>query len=410
MNQEIELRKFPYPYKAALTLCSDLDSTPSLPIYLEMMDYLNGGSETRFGRGLNLEIGNSFWFFNGTPSRQLSYFRNSGPVETDFAPHCRELWQSGHIDVLHTYGDFDEGGFTRQHAETALNVLQKYNVKLRTWVNHGSKQNRQNLGYFETFDGARRETHFYHADLLQSIPIRYAWMGRITHVIGQDARSTRNIRIARMAERGIFLTKHRRFKEHLYDPGNRLLIDCQLQDGWTLWEFPRWIHLRRKSQHWDSSDLSRQLHPKYVHALLKNEGFLILYTHLCEGLTPGNPLPGGVKQNLEHIAELYHSGELLVSTTTRLLRYAEIHHHITFQMESPQNGETLSLPSHLTLLGKQHPITGTDLQGLTFYCRHPERTGIRFQGRTVPSVTNPPDHTGRPSVSVPWIPLEYPMK
>ena len=160
----------------------------------------------------------------------------------------------------------------------------------------------------------------------------------------------------------------------------------------------------------NSHDLARQLHPKYIRALLKNQGFLIVYTHLCEGLTSGSPLPPRIRQNLEHIARLYHSGELLVATTSRLLRYAEIHHNLTFESEQKKETETVILPSQLNILGEPHSITESDLQGLTFYCRNPHRMRIRFQGKMISTVTNPPDHSGQPSVSVPWIPLEYPGK
>lgn len=56
-GQKVELRKFPYPYRAAFAICNDLDNTPSLNIYLTIMDYLNGNFETPFGKGLALKWG-----------------------------------------------------------------------------------------------------------------------------------------------------------------------------------------------------------------------------------------------------------------------------------------------------------------------------------------------------------------
>ena len=38
------------------------------------MDFLNSEKQTIYGPGLGLEVGNSFWFFNGSKSAQLSYF------------------------------------------------------------------------------------------------------------------------------------------------------------------------------------------------------------------------------------------------------------------------------------------------------------------------------------------------
>jgi len=119
-----------------------------------MMDYLNGNSDTPWGKGLGLEIGNSFWFFNKTSSFQMSYFRNSTREETPFASVCRDFWISGHVDVMHTYGDFDEGGFSRKYAELALEELYAHGASILVWVNHGNENNTQNVGLFEYHHGS----------------------------------------------------------------------------------------------------------------------------------------------------------------------------------------------------------------------------------------------------------------
>jgi hypothetical protein len=409
MNGRIELRKFPYPFRAALAICSDVDNTSSVQVYMDIMDFLNGKQQTCYGPGLNLEVGNSFWFFNGTLSTQLSYFQGTDhKKETDFAPHCRALWQSGHLDALHTYGNFDTGGFSRKHGETALKIMQKYKAPIWTWVNHGSIENRQNLGSLEHFSGADRNTPYYHSDLLQYSTIRYAWMGRITHVIGQEAGKTLNIRTGKALQNAIFHTRHRRHKKQFHDSHNRLLIDIELRDGWHVWEFPRWINFGLSPRHQNSSDLAGQLHSKYIRTLERNEGFLIVYTHLCEGLRFGAPLPGALKTRLEYMAQRFHAGKLLVATTSRLLRYAEIHGHITFHTRQRGRETIVELPSTLNIPGQQHTIVRSDLQGLTFYCPYPDTVSVLFQGKTVPVQINPPDFTGRPSLSIPWIPLEYP--
>ena len=38
---EIGLRKFPYPYKAALSICSDIDGTSTVEEFLEIQEFLN---------------------------------------------------------------------------------------------------------------------------------------------------------------------------------------------------------------------------------------------------------------------------------------------------------------------------------------------------------------------------------
>ena len=53
-SDAVKLRKFPYPYKAALTICSDLDYTFTMERFLEMH---------RHFESLGLEMGDTFWMY-----------------------------------------------------------------------------------------------------------------------------------------------------------------------------------------------------------------------------------------------------------------------------------------------------------------------------------------------------------
>lgn len=407
-GQKVELRKFPYPYRAALAISNDLDNTPSLNIYLAIMDYLNGNFETPFGKGLALEAGNSMWFFNMTSSPQLSYFKGDGMSETDFAPHCRDFLASGHIDTLHTYGDYDEGGFSKRHAEISLDELIKQNAKIKVWVNHGSSMNTQNLGFSESCNGAKPDKDEYHNDLLNRYGVRYAWMGRMTHILGQDARQTLNVKAKNVLQRLIFDTRHKHHKDVLYDARNRLLIETELQDGNKIWDFQRWVNAWGREQKMDINDLASQLKPANIKRLLKNEGFLIVYTHVCEGLHTERSFPKELKKNLENISKLSQEGCLLVTTTSRLLQYAEVSRLVTYETTLIDALTCLTITPFLIALGKKMELSEAELQGLTFYCEHPEMLRILFRGKEVDTRKNLPDHSGRRSISIPWVPLEYP--
>ena len=63
VHGQVGLRKFPYPYKAALAICSDIDNTETLEEFLEIQKFLNTNTMTSLGRGLGLEIGNSFLMY-----------------------------------------------------------------------------------------------------------------------------------------------------------------------------------------------------------------------------------------------------------------------------------------------------------------------------------------------------------
>jgi len=408
--QSITLRKFPYPYRAALAVCSDVDNTPSQEMYLAVMDYLNGNYDTPFGKGLELEFGNSFWFFNLTSSPQLSYFEGDSDKETGFAPHCRELLTSGHIDVLHTYGNFDEGGFSRRHADISLNELNKQNANIKVWVNHGSSKNIQNIGFLESFNGAKPDKEGYHNDLLSAYGVRFAWMGRMTHIIGQDARPTKNVKIKNILQKLLFETKYRHLKNILYDAENRLLIETELQDGNKIWDFQRWVNAWGRENTLDINDLSSQLKPSNIKTLIKNEGSLIVYTHICEGLHNEKSFPEKLKRNLENISMLSNEDYLLVTTTSRLLQYTETSSLLTFKTTYDNGLTYLEISPFINSPGKKIQLSETSLQGLTFYCKHPEKIGILFKGKNIKIKKNPPDNTGQCSISIPWIPLEYPRK
>jgi hypothetical protein len=50
-----------------------------------------------------------------------------------------------------------------------------------------------------------------------------------------------------------------------------------------------------------------------------------------------------------------------------------------------------------------------ELAGLTLYVPDRARVRLNVNGRDVPTLDhNGPDGTGRPSVSIPWLPLEFP--
>src|SRR5205085_2853215 len=173
----VSLRPFPYPYRAALAICSDLDETADRNVYWEIMRFLNTTQHTTMGRGAGLEIGNSI-YFDMRPD-QFAYWNTD---DTGRAM-ARAMIRSGHIDCLHSYGDL---ATTRAHAGRALDELAKHDCRLRVWVDHAIAPS--NFGP-DIMQGHGDEPGHpaYHADLTTQYGIRYVWRGRVTSVLGQDA-------------------------------------------------------------------------------------------------------------------------------------------------------------------------------------------------------------------------------
>jgi len=407
--KQVNIRKFPYPYQAMFSLANDIDNTSSLQIFLEMMKLLNTSADTKLGKGFGLEIGSSFWFYNATPSSQLSYFKCISNTETSFAPYCRQLWQSGHIDSLHTYGNFDESGFERKYAELSLNVLQKYQIQIPTWVNHGNENNSQNLGLYNFQYGAIPDRITYHFDLAKSYGIRYVWSGKMTHVLGQNSKSTLNVRFKKILQILLAYTKYRQLSLKPFDLKNSLLDEIKLQDGNSVWDFQRFINNWGREQILDINDLTQQIKPININRLISNQGFLVIYTHMCEGLNSLTQFPGELYTALNHISQKFQQKKLLVATTSRLLQYSEIINNLEYNSYTENNFDIINIESYIKTLGEKFKITESFLQGVTFYCQHPGKTKVIFQKKELEIVQNPKDQTGIPSVSIPWKQLEYPI-
>ena len=57
--RQVALRKYPYPFKAALAISNDADGM-SWAAFKDWRDFVNGSGETEYGTGLGLEVGDSF--------------------------------------------------------------------------------------------------------------------------------------------------------------------------------------------------------------------------------------------------------------------------------------------------------------------------------------------------------------
>lgn len=402
----ISLRKFPYPFKAAFSICCDCDDIASLDTFLVVMDYFNCNTITELGKGLGLEVGNSFWFFNESTSNQLSYFKSFSKVETSFAPICRELCKSGHLDIMHTFGNFDNNSFSRKFAEIAINELIKHDLKIQTWVNHGG--NSQNVGYLNNCLGSIPGTSEYHIDLCREYGLRYFCTMFLTHIIGQDALPTFNVQFMNILQKILMKTKYRRFKFPIFDLKNRLMVKTILQDGNNIWDFQRFINSWGGKKEHNLYDLCFQIKSQNINRLLKNEGFLILYTHIFDGLSSIEEFPLLVKKNMQYIAYLNKCGKLLVCTTTRLLKYNEIIKNLQYKIIKQKDEIKILINETINTLNEKYHIYPSDLNGLTFYCDYPEKVSIFLGNRIQHTQINTKDRLGKRSVSIPWLPLEYP--
>ncbi len=409
IGDSVTLRPIPYPYKAMLAICSDLDETPDRKVYWEIMKFLNTTKETSMGPGVGLEVGNSIYF--DMPHDQFAYW-NTDDTGREMA---RALIHSGHIDCLHSYGDL---ATKREHAARALDELDKYDCRLKVWIDHGTAAT--NFGA-DIMAGHGDEVGHpaYHADLTIGYGIKYVWRGRVTSVLGQDVPAS-------LA--GIFQMNHptasmktllkEAVKRHYARRGdekysmhgpNRILRQITLRDGHGVYEFmrcnPHWGGVSSCDQ---GRSISKVLTKEMLECLIDRQGICILYTHLGKIDNLEVPFDEKAVESFRTLAEMYHNGKILVTTTKRLLKYKSLLSCCEFNCVKEGNGLCINVETKSDGNIKNE-FTEKDCSGLTFYVTNPMAACIKFNNKIIENIRkNPLDSTGRPSVSIGWPLLEFP--
>ena len=314
-------RRFPARYEAALAICSDLDETPDADTYFELMRFLNTSEETSMGPGVGLEVGNSIYF--DMPPGHFSYWN----TDDQGREKIRALIKSGHIDVLHSYGDL---AATRTHAARALEELERNDCHLRVWVDHSKAPT--NFGADIMMGHGDEPGHpAYHADLTFAHGIEYVWVGRVTSVIGQNQKVSfqaigdwgHPIASAKTIakEAGKQLMGRCGSRKYGMHASNRLTRPVRLRDNLT-----NTVEFIRCNPHWDgvsSADtgrgISEVLSAQFLRQLSDRGGVCILYTHLGKLNAGMRRFDTAAVKAFRRLAEYYHSGKILVTTTYRLL-------------------------------------------------------------------------------------------
>ena len=415
----VTLRPFPYPFRAALTICSDIDNTADTVEFLAIQQFLNTTSQTEMGRGVGLEIGNSFYFYD--KNLEFSYFTGDAR-----APHVIiDLIRAGYLDVLHSYGD---AANSPQQIARALDELDKHGCRLQVWVNHHGSRN--NIGgkfdYMLTpSEGDILDSETYHMDRTAQLGIRYAWVGATTRRVGQDARLGRGV--SNMWDKShkyssaLTLAKEgrkwalgrlgdQRFQLHA---DNRLTRPLRLRNGYFVHEFLRYGHHPAGVSHAaTSAGLAYMISAEKLTQLIDREGYMIVYSHLGKNDGFDDAIAPETQAALRHLADMQTDGKIYVTTTAKLLNYHTTRNYLDYTAHFDEETRTTRIDIHGIddpLFGAQ-PLTSKNLQGITFYVPDSDRAEIWINNRRHSHVhRNRSDSTGRESVSIPLQRLSYPF-
>ena len=134
--------------------------------------------------------------------------------------------------------------------------------------------------------------------------------------------------------------------------------------------------------------------------LVAKQGCSILYSHLGKIFSVEEPFQDKTRQAFELLASYQQQGEVLTATTRRLLGYCRTAEELSFTVQS------IGDETHIHLSTE---YSEEDINGLTWYVDKPEK--VIFYINTIKHLNlqiNPPDDTGKSSVSIKWSTLTFP--
>lgn len=321
----MRIRKYPYPFKAWLTISNDPDNT-DLKIWTELDDLIF--------RRLKLPWANSIF---------LHSYNLNLPEQVTLA--CNPEIATQPSDTIHTWGDFVHAGargFSREDALSGMALLERHGIQPVVWVDHsrftGNLLHGSAWGAIpmhKDSSGLQYKVHEYTLDLIQQTGVRYVWDGGLTEVIGQDRRrSVFDIRPGQARLKSVISGLRRRTVElvHQLRTGkrptkNNLYFTHLFPDGRTLYCFRRYGKWRNA----DILGLSKQISVPTIDTLIRNEGVMIAYTHLGKTNPEHqgqNHVPDVTLNCLQHVRKRMDDGKLNFSSLSNLLDYLVIRDHM----------------------------------------------------------------------------------
>jgi SAM-dependent methyltransferase len=445
-SREPVLLKYPAPYRAMLSINNDIDGTGQ-DTFLDWHSHVNGTGETRYGEGLGLEVSDSFWIWS---SDRLSLYHNvphlgrkSKSPDYDLIV---ELAREGWLDTMHSFGSWQEQiMLLRPEIEAALEEMDKAGIRPRCFVNHGGGKHMScNVGgiwgYYQHADDPAHES--YCLDLILRNGFRYFW----TDVFFESQKFGENAQYdAKEIKRDLARYNDRRFlrlREKSTDEGERIavralgatsavtakellfnstLIPNRMRDGTNVLCFKRY----RGHYPPDSGSFALQATTENLDWLVAHEANVAVYQHFGIWRALGSPhkdyrswrwarkpvLNDHCLAAWSELKERQDRGEILITTTGRLLDYLRMRENIVYRVEPLGNGYRIVLDAiECPAYGRTADLTAADVQGLSFSVKgagtHVE-IALAHSGERLASERRVVEAENRVVVMVPWRRLKW---
>lgn len=405
-TDSIKLRPFPFPYKAGLSICSDID-TCDRTSFLKIHRYLN--------LELGLPVSDSFFGVGRDPG-QMAYFLEDGKTLSQDAPLIRQAIEDRLIDSIHSWGDFNESPpepyFLKNLAKNLTHALDAEGLKIKIWINHGDSCNYQNFIVRlqpDNYKGDDPNSPFYTADLLNDIGVRYYWWSELVEwpLSGKWSNYSPCLwpRLGTNFLKNMYKTfiMKEKFRTRTSEQLTDLMLPFTLRDKQKIMAFTRFCFPSENKTAATRYTLHQALDIKHLQNLIEHHGFMIAYTHLAlPQLWNENRLffPLSDQKALLELAKSYHSGNIWVTPTLNLLNFYMARNFLVWETQVQGENNIIQIKYiDDPCRGKIIP-SPDELAGICFYCPEPEKTFIYLNEKQLNVKINKADHTGQLSIGL----------
>lgn len=397
-SHSVELRKFPYPYKACLSICSDIDGTDTNKKFEKIQAFMNETIGIRFTNTFfPFYDGNNFSLFSDLPNDKKTILK-----------YIKE----GAIDAIHSFGE--KRDFTRADAIRTLEELKQNGCRLQIWIDHArSKSNLCKYRFFGKGDIPTAKE--YHADLMRDYGIKFIWTERLTNIIGQGAplgfgsillifdkdypfHSSLNM-IKTAAKIALSICG---YKKYDFFKDNALVKIAVLRDKQKIYEFVRFNNPHKSAKNIPSFiDLHYLISKKVLERLKRVGGYSIVYVHL------GYNFDLDCYEGKKTVAALYNlkkefeEKNIYVEPTSKVLNYFITWRYLMWSLETNKDEYYIYIKAVDDPIFGTHKPSLSQLEGITFYVPNGVRIHVFNGNEKLENLRcNPPDNTGKNSVTI----------
>jgi len=395
-GQTLGLRKFPFPYRAALSITSDIDCTDTIDQHKKIQAFMNE------------EIGIPFTntFFPLHDQSKFSLLSGTLQDNTVILDHINK----GLVDAIHSFGEKKD--FNRNDAQRVLDELKKKSCRLEVWIDHAeSPSNFCKYRFYGRGDIPGNDA--YHFDLTKKYGIKFIWTERLTNIVGQGVRLSFNSIL------NIYDNKHRKdsimnlgktlgkialdyfgYPKYNYFKKNRLVYVTTMRDGQKIYEFVRFNNHYKGASIGDTfEDLEYMISKKVLDQLIKAGGYCIVYTHLGKKFNLNSEKGRQTVVALRDLKEEYEYGNIYLDSAGKILNYYIRHKHLNWSSKEVNGHHNIIIHSVDDPMFGSYVPEPAQLKNFTFYA--PEKTKVYIQSEEVKYIRqNPPDHTNKQSITL----------